>query len=81
MAEDLALGEGEDLGRAHREDRDAQALHVLEAAVADLELPSPVPLGRPRLSQRPEQVVVGDLDGAALEHPPGASLPREQVIT
>ena len=32
VAEDLALGEGEDLGRAHREDRDAHALHVLEAA-------------------------------------------------
>jgi hypothetical protein len=41
---------------------------VVKAAVAHQELPSSVPLGSPRLGEAFEHVIVGDLDGVALDH-------------
>jgi hypothetical protein len=62
------LGEGEDLGGRHREYEGRTAILVVKAAAARLVLPSSVPLGRPRVSEALEHVLVGGLDCIAFDH-------------
>src|SRR5260221_11543370 len=64
---ECALAERKDLVRSYREDQGFPG-EVMEAAVACLVLPSPVPLVCPRLSQALQHRVVGDLNGVALDH-------------
>jgi hypothetical protein len=68
-----AFGEREDFGRRYREDEDRLrderiTIPVMEAALADRVVPSPIPLVGPRLSKTRERGVVGDHDGVALDH-------------
>jgi hypothetical protein len=67
-----AFGEREDLGGRYREDEDRlredlSSLLVMEAAVADCVVPSPVPLDGPRLGEALERAIVGDWDGVAFD--------------
>jgi hypothetical protein len=63
-----ALGEGEDLGWRDREHEGHPTTCVVKAAVARLELPSPVPLCGPCPGEAFEHVIVSELEGFALDH-------------
>src|SRR6266566_2852137 len=65
---EVALGERDDFGGRYREHEGRTTTFVVKAAVARQELPSSVPLGGPRLGEAFEHVIVGELDGVALDH-------------
>src|SRR5271165_3800100 len=67
---EAALGEREDLGRADLEHQrlPLPAARALEGAVADLELPLPVPLSCPGLCEPGEEGIVGHPYGVAFGH-------------
>ena len=60
-----ALGEREDLSGRYREHEDRPTTFEVKAAAAR---PSSVPLRGPGPGEAFEQVLVGDLDGVALDH-------------
>jgi hypothetical protein len=62
------LAEGEDLVRANPVYEGVAAAWMVEQPVVGLELPSPVPLLRPRWCKPREQAIVGHLGSWAFDH-------------
>lgn len=62
------LAEGQDLVRANAIDESLAPAWMMKPTVPGLVTPLAVPLGRPRLSQSSQQVIVRDRHGRALDH-------------